>query len=118
MDKSKIILFPLLRDFRTIPPTVSLINYLAARGYNVVLFSYFTDVIFADNVKIIRTSETPYPGTLWRRVYAKFKFHFEFYRYVAQNKNGIFAIWLGAWDVFGISRLKGQIRIVYQFHEL
>lgn len=118
-NKSKLILFPLMRDIKTIPPTISFLNYLAERGYNIVHFTYFTNVQFEyKNISVIKISKEKYPIDLMSRIIAKSRFYWGFYRYFIKNKNNIDAIWLGAWDIIGIDKIKGNIPLHYQFHEL
>ena len=55
MKQHKFILFPLLRDIQIIPPTISIINYLAKEGYQIILFTYFTKVNFIHpNIEVIK----------------------------------------------------------------
>ncbi len=119
MKKQNVILFPLLRDIKTIPPTIAIIHYLAEKGYQIVLFTYFTDVQFANtNIKVIALNKSPYPISFLKRLFAKITFHLKFYQYYFKYKNEFKAIWLGAWDVTGISRFKGNTKLIYHFHEL
>lgn len=119
MISSKIILFPLLRDITTIPPTISILNYFAKKGFKVVHFTYFTDVKFGDNnIEVIKISKTRYPGSLPARIKAKTYFYNEFYKYLFKNRENIEVIWMGAWDILGIEIFKKNIKLVYHYHEL
>ncbi len=120
MKEKSTILFPLMRDFKTIPPTIAIINYLAKNGYEIEVFTYYTQVQFKiENVKIITCSKFPYPvGSILKRIMAKSLFHFKFYFYFFKNKIRINFIWLGAWDVWGLNIFKGKSKIIYQYHEL
>ncbi|MBJ2174579.1 hypothetical protein JBL43_10050 [Aureibaculum sp. A20] len=114
------ILFPLMRDFKTIPPTIAIINYLAVLGYKIEIFTYHTEVRFKQkNVKVITCSKNQYPvGSILKRLIAKLFFHFKFYSYFFKNNSRLKFIWLGAWDVFGLNIFKGNSKIIYHYHEL
>lgn len=119
MDKEKIILFPLMRNIKTIPPTIAIMNYLAQKRYKLVLFTYYTDVIFDnENIEVKKVSSNQYPSSIFRRLLAKTNFYFKFYSYFFKNKKNIKAIWLGAWDIIGIDKVKGGLKLIYHFHEL
>ncbi|QMU64036.1 MAG: hypothetical protein GKR88_06840 [Flavobacteriaceae bacterium] len=108
-----------MRDIKTIPPTISIINYLASRGYKIVLFTYHTEVKFEfSNIHLIQLKKKPYPIGLLKRIAAKIYFHLKFYRFLFKHKHAVNIIWLGAPDVIGIYGFKGAIKVVYQFHEL
>ena len=119
MNKSSTILFPLLRDIKTIPPTVSIINFLADKGHKIILFTYYTDITFDNaNISIICLNKKPYPVTFIKRLIAKLYFYRQFYTYFLKNKQMLDVIWMGAWDVLGIDKFKGESKLVYHFHEL
>ncbi len=119
MNKSKIIIFPLLRDVKTIPPTITILNYLAKKGFKIILYTYYTDVKFNhENINVLKTSLTPYPKSFLKRIVAKTKFLISFYLFFLKKRSEIEAIWLGAWDIFAIDKIKNNIKLIYQFHEL
>ena len=118
MKPKKVLLFPLLRDIQVIPPTISIINYLAEQDYKIVIYTYYTNVIFSHpNIEIINFSKKPYPVRLIDRILAKCVFQYKFYKYFANNKKEIKAIWMGAWDIWGINLIRGNIKLIYQYHE-
>ncbi|MDY7394202.1 glycosyltransferase [Aureibaculum sp. 2210JD6-5] len=120
MKEKKTIIFPLMRDFKTIPPTIAIINYLSALGYNIEIFTYHTQVLFnTQNIKIRTCSKSSYPvGSIFKRTIAKSLFHLKFYSYFFKIKDKIDFIWLGAWDVWGLNFFKGNSKIIYHYHEL
>ncbi len=118
MKSKKVLLFPLLRDIQVIPPTIAIINFLAEQGYKIVVYTYFTNVTFSHlNIEVVNFSEKSYPTGLIERVVAKCAFHLNFYKYFFDNRRAIEAIWMGAWDIWGINLIRGNIKLVYQYHE-
>ncbi|AZQ44695.1 glycosyltransferase family protein [Nonlabens ponticola] len=117
--RQKKIVFPLLREVKTIPPTISLIEYLGKKGYEVVFFTYYSSGSAFDNsIKTITVSNDPYPSDLISRILAKIKFNWLFFNYYRKNKENIHSLWFGALDVIGMHFFYKNVIKVYQAHEL
>lgn len=117
------ILVPSLRDLKTIPPTINALNCFAARGEDVTVFSYHSSpASFRQEVRLINLSASSYPKAFLARLMAKAGFYLRFILHFLKTGRQVDLIWLGAWDVVGLTwllRLSGsRARIVYQFHEL
>lgn len=118
------VLVPSIRDLKTIPPTISLVNHISSsENCEVSVLSYHSNSSsFCTNVRLYNLSEQAYPRKFFHRTYAKIKAYFHFYAYLYKHIKNIDILLIGAWDfkflMFAKKLLRFKGLIVFQYHEL
>ena len=117
------VLFPSIRNLRSLPPVINVINCLGSELANVTVVSYDLDKdSFLKEIEVITVSEIKYPKSLLARIKAKSKAYLFMYYYLYKNARNFDYIWIGTWDykfLDHIARVFGfKGKIIYHFHEL
>lgn len=124
MNKTVKVLVPSIRDLKTIPPTISLVNYIASlENSEVSVFSYHSNLSsFSSDVRVLNLSKRAYPKRFFRRLMAKIRVYAHFYIYLFWHVKDIDILLIGAWDfkflMFAKKILGFDGLIVFQYHEL
>lgn len=115
---------PHLNDLTYLPPTVSLVNYLAEAGVSVVVHSdYSYPGAFHKKVTLINISSTAdYPTGVLTRKLTRLKVSTQVVQYLRKNRDAIDFILLASWYFPFVPalarRLNPKIKILHQVHEL
>ena len=122
MDIKINVLVPSIRDLKTIPPTISLVNYISSsENCEVSVLSYHSNrSSFCNNVRLYNLSEQAYPTKFFHKVHAKIRAYFHFYVYLCKHIKNIDILLIGAWDfkflMFAKKLLGFDGLIVFQYH--
>jgi len=117
------VLVPSIRNLRTIPPVLNLVNYLAKDKADITVLSYFLDApSYHEKIELISIASEEYPKAFFKRLISKCHSFLYTYLYLIKNARKFDYIWIGAWDypfldkVSSIVGFKGKL--IYHFHEL